>query len=123
MKNIFFITPNLVATFDRCQLSIRDLVYIIHAVVEALDLNRDNFSINKSSNQRIRTPFEFRAEAMKTDFRNNLPDVVTVHWDEKLLPGLDVRSSKKECLPIITLFNDREQLLVVPKLQSSSGKH
>ncbi|GBP74674.1 hypothetical protein EVAR_58940_1 [Eumeta japonica] len=43
--------------------------------------------------------------------------------DGKLLPGLDVRSSKEERLPIITSFDDREQLLAVPKLESSSEKH
>lgn len=118
------ITPKLVAALDRCQLSIRDSVYILHAVVEALALNSDDFPINKSSIQRVRTQArKSRAEAIKTDFQNNLPDVVTVHWDGKLLPGLDVRSSKEERLPIIASFDDREQLLAVPKLESSSGKH
>ncbi|GBP65287.1 hypothetical protein EVAR_37136_1 [Eumeta japonica] len=83
-KNL--VTPKLVAALDRCQLSIRDSVYILHAFVEALD-------------------------------------IVTVYWDGKLLPGLDVRSSKEERLPIIATFDDREQLLAVPKLESSSGKH
>lgn len=32
-------------------------------------------------------------------------------------------SSKEERLPIIASFDDREQLLAVPKLDSSSGKH
>ncbi|KAK2577913.1 hypothetical protein KPH14_011858 [Odynerus spinipes] len=71
-------------------------------------------------------PFTTRkssAEAIKTDFQNNVPDVVTVHWDGKLLPGLNVRSSKEERLTIIASFDDREQLLAVPKLGSSSGKH
>lgn len=118
-----FITPKLVAALDRCQLSIRDSVYILYAVVEALGLNSDDFPINKSSIQRIRTQArKSRAEAIKTDFQNNLPDVVTVHWDGKLLPGLDVRSSKEERLPTLASFDDREQLLAVPKLESS-GKH
>lgn len=121
-KNI--ITPKLVAVLDRCQLSIRDSVYILHAVVEALGLCSDDFTINKSSIQRIRTETrKTRAEAIKTDFQNKVPEVVTVHWDGKLLPGLDVRSSKEERLPIIASFDDREQLLAVPKLESSSGKH
>ncbi|GBP50098.1 Uridine phosphorylase 2 [Eumeta japonica] len=91
---------------------------------KALGLNSDDFPINKSSIQRICTQArKSRAEAIKTDFQNNLPDVITVHWDGKLLPGLDVRSSKKERLPIIASFDDREQLLAVPKLESSSGKH
>ncbi|XP_074108448.1 uncharacterized protein LOC141533454 [Cotesia typhae] len=115
------ITPKLVAALDRCQLSIRDSVYILHAVVEALGLNSDDFPINKSSIQRVRTQArKSRAEAIKTDFQNNLPDVVTIHWDGKLLPGLDVRSSKEERLPIIASFDDREQLLAVPKLETSN---
>lgn len=121
-KNL--ITPKLVAALDRCQLSIRDSVYILNAVVEALGLSSDDFSINKSSIQRIRTETrKSRAEAIKSDFQNNVPDLVTVHWDGKLLPGLNVRSSKEERLPIIASFDDRDQLLAVPKLESSSGKH
>lgn len=121
-KNL--ITPKLVAALDRCQLSIRDSVYIIHATVEALGLSCDDFPINKSSIQRIRTQTrKSRAESIKTDFQNNVPDVVTIHWDGKLLPGLNIQSSKEERLPIIASFDDREQLLAVPKLESSSGKH
>jgi len=121
-KNL--ITPKLVAALDRCQLSIRDSVYILNAVVEALGLSSDDFPINKSSIQRIRTETrKSRAEAIKFNFQNNVPDVVTVHWDGKLLPGLDVRSSKEERLPVIASFDDREQLLAVPKLERSTGKH
>lgn len=117
------ITPKLVAALDRCQLSIRDTVYVLQAVIEALDLNSDEFPINKSSIQRIRTQSrKIRAGTIKTDFQNNVPDVVTVHWDGKLLPGLDIRSLKEERLPILVSFDDREQLLAVPKIESSSGK-
>lgn len=118
-----FITPKLVATLDRCQLSIRDSVYIIQSVVEALGLTCDDYPINKSSIQRIRTQMrKDRAESIKSDFENNVPEVVTVHWDGKLLPGLDVRSCKEERLPIIITYDGNEQLLAVPKLDSSSGK-
>lgn len=44
-----FITTKLVAVLDRCQLSIRDSVYILQAAVEALSLNFDDYTINKSS--------------------------------------------------------------------------
>lgn len=118
-----FVTPKLVAALDRYQLSIRDSVYIFQATVEALGLRTDGFSINKSSIQRIRTQMrKDRAEAIKSDFQDNVPEVVTGHWNDKLLPGLDVRSSKEERLPILISFGDREQLLAVPKLDSSSGK-
>lgn len=67
-KNL--ITPKLVAALDRCQLSIRDSVYILNAVVEALGLSSDDFCINKSSIQRIRTETrKSRAEAIKSNFR------------------------------------------------------
>ncbi|XP_059062982.1 uncharacterized protein LOC131855700 [Achroia grisella] len=49
-----FVTPKVVATLDRCQLSIRDSVYILQAVVEALDLSCDEFPINKSSKKNIK---------------------------------------------------------------------
>lgn len=80
-----FITPKLVEALDRCQL------------VEALDLSCGDFPINKSSIQLIRTQSrKDRAESVKSDFLNNVPEIVTVQWDGKLLPGLDVRSSKEE---------------------------
>lgn len=106
-----FITCKLVATLDRCQLSIRDSVYIIQAVLETLDLSCDNYVINKSSIQRRRT--EIRrviVESIKSNFQNNEPEVVTVHWDGKLLPCLDMRSPKEESIIIISL-------------DSSSGKN
>ncbi|XP_067621941.1 uncharacterized protein [Eurosta solidaginis] len=119
-----FITPKLVATLDRCQLSIRDSVYVVQAVVEALGLNCDDYPINKSSIQRIRTQMrKHRAESIKSDFQNNIPEVVAVHWDGKLLPSLNVKSSKEERLPIVISFEEKEQILAVPKLESSSGKN
>ncbi|GBN63238.1 hypothetical protein AVEN_79665-1 [Araneus ventricosus] len=42
-----FITPKLVASLDRCQLSVRDSVYVIHAAVEALGHNTEECIINK----------------------------------------------------------------------------
>lgn len=118
-----FITPKLVAVLDRCQLSVRDSVYILQAVVEALGLSCEEFSINKSSIQRIRTQMrKERAESIKTDFQNNVPEIVTIHWDGKLLPGLNVTGTKEERLPILISFGEKDQLLAVPKLDSSTGK-
>ncbi|GBP09739.1 hypothetical protein EVAR_81031_1 [Eumeta japonica] len=121
-KNL--VTPKLVAALDRCQLSIRDSVYILHAVVEALGLNSDDFSLNKSSIPRFRVQVrKTRAETLKSDFQNNLSDIVTVLWVGKLLHVLDVENLKEERLPIIATFDDREQLLAIPKLESSSVNH
>lgn len=118
-----FITPKLVASLDRCQLSVRDSVYILHAVIEALGLNTAEFVINKSSIHRIRKNNRKKsAESIKVAFQNDIPQILTVHWDGKLLPALNVRDTKEERLPIIVSFGDREQLIGVPKLQNSSGE-
>lgn len=117
-----FVTPKLVAALDRCQLSMRDSVFIIEATIEALGHNTDEFPISKSSIHRIRTEKrKQRAEAIKLNFQNVVPDTVTVHWDGKLLPALDVRKSKEERLPIVISYDNKEQLIAVPKLENSSG--
>lgn len=117
-----FITPKLVAALDRCQLSMRDSVFIIEATIEALGHNTDEFPISKSSIQRIRTEKrKQRAEAIKLNFQNDVPDTVIVHWDGKLLPALDVRKCKEERLPIVITYDNKEQLIAVPKLDSSTG--
>lgn len=118
-----FVTPKLVATLDRCQLSIRDSVFILQAALEALGHDIDDFSINKSSIHRIRMKIrKEQAEAIKIDFKNKVPEVVTLHWDGKLLPALDARSTKEERLPIVISFGNEDQLIAVPKLDNSSGK-
>lgn len=77
MKN--FITPKLVAALDRCQLGIRNFVYILQATVESIGHNIGKFLIYKTSIQGIliRKRKEY-AETMKTDFNNNVS--VIVHW-------------------------------------------
>ena len=51
-----------------------------------------------------------------------MPDVITVHWDGKLLPGSDIRSAKEERHPVLISFEEKELLLAVPKLDGSSEK-
>ena len=75
-----FASPKFVAALDRCQLSIRDSVYIFQATVEALGFSTDEHPINKSSIQMIRSQMRMaRAKDIKTDFQDHVPDVITVH--------------------------------------------
>ncbi|GBM78176.1 hypothetical protein AVEN_176653-1 [Araneus ventricosus] len=77
-----FITPKLVAALHRCQLSMGDSVFVLEATIDALGCNIDEFPISKSSIQRIRTEKrKERAENIKIDFQNEVPDVVALHWD------------------------------------------
>ncbi|GBO23972.1 hypothetical protein AVEN_238350-1 [Araneus ventricosus] len=118
-----FITPKLVAALDRCQLSMGDSVFVLEATIDALGGNIDEFPISKSSIQRIRTEKRKElAENIKIDFQNQVPDVVTLHWDDKLLPALSARKSKEERLLIVISYGLKKQLIAVPRLDNSTGK-
>ncbi|GBM42448.1 hypothetical protein AVEN_139884-1 [Araneus ventricosus] len=68
--------------------------------IDALGCNINEFPISKSSTQRIRTDKRKEgAENIKIDFQNEVPALVTLHWDGKLLPALSARKSKEDaCL-------------------------
>ncbi|GBN39553.1 hypothetical protein AVEN_158800-1 [Araneus ventricosus] len=118
-----FITPKLLVTLDRCQLSMRDSVFILEATIDALGCNIDEFPISKSSIQRIRTEKRReRAENIKIDFQNKVPDVLTLHSDGELLPALSARKSKEKRLPIVISYGLKEQHIAVPRLDNSTSK-
>ncbi|GBM16137.1 hypothetical protein AVEN_163154-1 [Araneus ventricosus] len=80
----------------------RDSVFILEATIDALGCNIDEFPISKSSIQRIRTVKRKEpAEDIRIDFQNEVPDVVTLYCDGKLLPALSARKSKEERFPIV----------------------
>ncbi|GBO25379.1 hypothetical protein AVEN_133944-1, partial [Araneus ventricosus] len=114
-----FITPKLVAALDGGQLSMGDSVFVLEATIDALGCNIDEFPISKSSIQRIRTEKrKERAESIKIVFQNEVPDVVTLHWDGKLLPALSARILKEERLPIVISYGLKKQLIAVPRLDN-----
>ncbi|GBM32750.1 hypothetical protein AVEN_83722-1 [Araneus ventricosus] len=101
----------------------RDSVFILEATIDALGCNIDEFPISKSSIQRIRTekPTE-RAENIKIYFQNEVPDVVTLQWNGKLLSASSARKSKEERLPVLISYVLKEQLMAVPRLDNCTGK-
>ncbi|GBO19574.1 hypothetical protein AVEN_268154-1 [Araneus ventricosus] len=101
----------------------RDSVFILEVTIDALGCNIDEFPISKSSIQRILTEKrKERVENIKIDFQNEVPDVVTLYWDGKLLPALSARKSKEERFPTVILYGLKEQLVIVPRLDNSTGK-
>ncbi|GBN77623.1 hypothetical protein AVEN_151301-1 [Araneus ventricosus] len=85
--------------------------------------NIDELAINRNTIQRYREDFsKTKAAKIKELFKENEPSLISVHWDSKLLPALNVRDLKSERLPIIVTYKDEEKLLGVPKLENSSGK-
>ncbi|GBN66709.1 hypothetical protein AVEN_220471-1 [Araneus ventricosus] len=118
-----FITQKIVAALVRCQLNMGDSVFVLEATIDALGSNIDEFPISKSSIQRIRTQkLKERVENIKIVFQNEVPNVVTLHWDGKLLPALSARKSKKERLPIVISYGLKKQPIAVPRLDNSTGK-
>ncbi|GBN22109.1 hypothetical protein AVEN_177717-1 [Araneus ventricosus] len=100
-----FITPKFVAALDRCQLSMRDSVFIFEATIDALGCNIDEFPISMPSIQRIRTEKRKECEEdIKIDFQNEEKNVVTLYWDGKILAALSARKSKEERLPIVISY-------------------
>ncbi|GBM59230.1 hypothetical protein AVEN_240413-1 [Araneus ventricosus] len=101
----------------------RDSVFILETTIDALGCNIDKFSISKSSIQRIQTEkWKERAENIKIDFQNEVPDVVTLHCDGKLSPALSAQKSKEERLPIVISYGHKTQLIPVPRLHNSTCK-
>ncbi|KAG8238036.1 hypothetical protein J437_LFUL017664 [Ladona fulva] len=100
----------------------RDSVSILEATIEALGYNTDEFPMSKSSIKRVCTEERNeRAEAVKANFQNEVPNSMTVHWDGKLLPAVDAWISKEEYLPIVIIYVNKEKFTAIPRLDSSSG--
>ncbi|GBM80365.1 hypothetical protein AVEN_16459-1 [Araneus ventricosus] len=98
-------------------------VLVLEATIDALGCNIDEFPISRSSIQRIRTEKrKERVENIKINFRKEVPDVVILHWDGKLLPALSARKSKEERFPIVISYGLKKQLIAVPRLNNSTGK-
>ncbi|CAI6371164.1 unnamed protein product [Macrosiphum euphorbiae] len=81
---INFITPKLAGALDRCQLSIRDSVYVLQPTLEALNFNTDGYVIiNQTSIHRARESYCCeRGELIKLQFKKSLPNYAVVHWME-----------------------------------------
>jgi len=120
---INFITPKLAGALDRCQLSIRDAVYVLQATLEALNFNVEEYVINQTSIHRCREIYRReRSELIKLRFKESAPNYVVVHWDGKLLPDTKMRNTTVERLPIVITSTNIEQIINVPQLERSTGK-
>ena len=55
-------------------------------------------------------------ENTKIGFQNEVPHVVTLHWNGKLLSALSAQKSKQKRLPIAISYGFKEQFTAVPKI-------
>ncbi|XP_039315242.1 uncharacterized protein LOC120359881 isoform X1 [Solenopsis invicta] len=119
-KNI--LTARLSAALDRCKISDRDAVHILTACVDAINLNPQEFVINRTS---IKTAREYYRKKISLDVKSKFYNLnlnfVVIHWDSKILP--DITGKKNvDRLPVIATAPNVEQLLGVPELSSGTGR-
>lgn len=116
---INFITAQLSSALDRTNVSARDATFILASAVESLGIPLENVYLSPSTVYRNRIKYRRNiGENIKKDFK--ALNILTVHWDGKLLPEM-TGVTKVERLPVIITGLNCEQLLGVPKLNESSG--
>lgn len=112
----------LVASLDICKVSDRNAVRIIIATAESLGHKLNDLIINRSSIRRMRHCLRAeRTTKLREVFQKDLPKIITVHWDEKMLPCLFGKERVERLLVIIT-YQQKEKLLGVPAIVESTGK-
>ncbi|CAH0389126.1 unnamed protein product [Bemisia tabaci] len=116
------VTMKVVAALDKAQLTDRNAVHIIIAIIEALGLDPSLYAINKASFQRVRNKLrEKRALKLKENFQGENLELITLHWDGKLMKQL-LGPDKCDRLAIIITSGDIEQILSIPEVLSSTGR-
>lgn len=99
------------------------MVYIIEATAEALGYDVNSLVINESSVHRCRDTLRIeRTDTIKNKFQNYLSNYLTMHWNRKILPTLNVRDSSIDRSPIVITSKNTDLLIGIPKLEKSTGQ-
>lgn len=114
------ISPELVASLDRNQVSDRKAVHVLSAAAASLGQNIEEIAVNRSTIRRARIKIRKQvADELKKSFACYVG--LTVHWDGKLLP--DVTGMEKvDRLAVIVSGSSVKKLLGVPKILSGTGR-
>ena len=117
------LTPRLLAAIDTCKISDRCAAQIVYAVMESLGHDPNDFSISRSSIQRIRKRMRNDIAAkLKENFDAELFRNCTVHWDGKILEGL-ARTVREDRCAVFVTRGDQEKLLGIPVIATGSGSN
>lgn len=112
-------TPELVSALDRNQISNRQAMHIISAVLLSLGLDINDYNLSYSTILNARNKFRKEiVEKIKNDME--LSKCLIVHWDGKLLPT-DFSKKKVERLPIAVTGVNTNQLLAAPLVYEATG--
>lgn len=110
----------MAATLDRVNLSDRKATFVVSFVIQSLGMDISQVNVSRSTIRRTRMSSRISDfKTIKDNFIKQKPMIV--HWDGKLMTDL-VGHKKVDRLPVIVTGADNEQLLGVPKLNSSTGE-
>lgn len=120
-RTINVMTPEVVAAFDKANVSNRDAVFITGLIATALKVDLQTVILNRTSISKARTEIRKReCERMKILIQNTPVSFLIVHWDGKLIPD-DVTCKKVDRLPVLVSSDKFTKILNVPALHDQKA--
>lgn len=117
-KNI--VTPELAQALDAAKVSSDSATVILAAAAKAFGVDLKKTNINRTSIHREREKYRSKmAHKLRQNF--NPDDILTVHWDGKIVTSLTGRDLIDRQAVLVT-GKSTVQLLGVPILEKSTGK-
>ncbi|KAG0711437.1 hypothetical protein GWK47_020605 [Chionoecetes opilio] len=114
---------NLISTWDREKLSVRQATSTFAATAQVLGMDIGSMSVSKSTVHRARIAGREQAAEKIVELRNQeIPERLVLHWDGKLLPSLS-GDTEDHIAVLLTGEDDAEFLLGVPASSDSTGRN
>lgn len=119
--SITVMTEKLAAVLDKCKVSDRNAVHLIISIAQALNIDVNTLTINRTSIRICREKLrKVRAATVKEIFQNTELNAAVLHWDGKLMRKL-LQHKVTDRLPVLISDGNIEQLLGVPEMENSKG--
>lgn len=116
-----FQNEKVVAALDKCKVSDRDAVHLVCAIAEALGVDINTLTLNRSSIRRHRQKVrEIKANHIKKVFQETKLDALVLHWDGKILYDM-VKKEMVDRLPVVVSNGKTVKLLGVPMVKNGKG--
>ncbi|KAG0720035.1 DNA mismatch repair protein Mlh1 [Chionoecetes opilio] len=113
---------NLISTWDREKLSVRQATSTFAATAQVLGMDIGSMAVSKSTLHRARIAGREQAAEKIVELRNQeIPERLVLHWDGKLLPSLSGDTEDRIAV-LLTGEDDAEFLLGVPASSDSTGQ-
>ncbi|XP_050525727.1 uncharacterized protein LOC126896731 [Daktulosphaira vitifoliae] len=114
------LTPRLAAVLDKCKISERDTVHLLTAFLDAVSLDSADYITNRTSIRKARDDYRRTYyEKVRKNYLSIEKDVVTIHWDTKLLSN--IIGQKVDRLAVIATSHAVDKLLGVPEIPAGTG--